>query len=633
MVGPLLESVRRRVRLQAAMEGATSAAVLAAAAAAVAIYLWRLGVVSRHGLSVALLVGASVIVAGGVWRAVRRIPLQRAAKLIDRTHTLHDRLGSALAFSGEPAPTAFMDAAIADAGEAARLVDVRRAAPFSRPRSLGPALLVATVAAIVAMLHFPARAVVVIVTPPGAPRLVVDPELLQPERDAVQQLEQDAIDSGDQQTKALANDLKKLLDQLDDQQLTRKQVFDKLAEIEKKLQANDGDFEELKKQLKKAGAELSKDKLTRETGDALVKEDLQKAREELEKLAEDAQKLDEKKREELAQSLERTAKQQPEKSAEDKQREQREKQLKEEERKLKKELAEKPNDKELERRLQRNQRELEKMEREKDQHAEQKRQLERLQRDLQKAAEQLRQKLSPQAAEALRRAAQQMGQMQDEIRKLGNSGKAQMQIAELKEMLRRAGTSQQPGENGNPSKGSASMGEQRGDQGQGQGNNGKGKNGKNGQGGEKSLARDFNNRAGGDKVLILGDKGGDGNVILPLPGNGGGGPPPGDGKGGGQGDKLPGDGIGDQHDPHVMGDPTKLASKRVESKVTGKEGAGPSKSETIMGSAEKGFASRNYRRVYSDYSSVVEEVMSKERVPPGYRYYIKRYFQLIKPRD
>jgi len=37
--------------------------------------------------------------------------------------------------------------------------------------------------------------------------------------------------------------------------------------------------------------------------------------------------------------------------------------------------------------------------------------------------------------------------------------------------------------------------------------------------------------------------------------------------------------------------------------------------------------------VYSDYTSVVEEVMSKEKVPPGYRFYVKRYFQLIKPRE
>jgi hypothetical protein len=95
----------------------------------------------------------------------------------------------------------------------------------------------------------------------------------------------------------------------------------------------------------------------------------------------------------------------------------------------------------------------------------------------------------------------------------------------------------------------------------------------------------------------------------------------------------PGDGIGDSHDPHMKGDATRLAARRKELQAEGKQGAGPSRSETILGSADKGFASANYRRVYGDYTSVVEEVMSKEQVPPGYRFYVKRYFQLIKPRE
>jgi hypothetical protein len=92
------------------------------------------------------------------------------------------------------------------------------------------------------------------------------------------------------------------------------------------------------------------------------------------------------------------------------------------------------------------------------------------------------------------------------------------------------------------------------------------------------------------------------------------------------------DGIGSEHDPNLMGEATRLDSRRRATRVEGKQGEGPSRSQTILGSAEKGFASRNYQQVYADYASVVEEVISKEHVPPGYRYYIKRYFQLIKPR-
>jgi hypothetical protein len=148
--------------------------------------------------------------------------------------------------------------------------------------------------------------------------------------------------------------------------------------------------------------------------------------------------------------------------------------------------------------------------------------------------------------------------------------------------------------------------------------------------------RDFDQRAGGQKsdLMVLGEKGQDGQqVLLPLPlgGNGEGPKPP-----GGNGEHMPGergDGIGDQHDPNLMGDATRLGGKRHETRVQGKEGAGPSRSQTILGSADKGFASTRYRQVYGDYTAVVEEVMSKDRVPQGYRFYVKRYFQLIKPRE
>jgi hypothetical protein len=94
-----------------------------------------------------------------------------------------------------------------------------------------------------------------------------------------------------------------------------------------------------------------------------------------------------------------------------------------------------------------------------------------------------------------------------------------------------------------------------------------------------------------------------------------------------------GDRPGDQHDPNLLGNPTQIDAKRRLTRVYGKEGAGPTRSETILGAAEKGFAAQPYRRVYRDYSAVSEQVMSRQRVPPGYRFYVKRYFQMIKPRE
>lgn len=90
---------------------------------------------------------------------------------------------------------------------------------------------------------------------------------------------------------------------------------------------------------------------------------------------------------------------------------------------------------------------------------------------------------------------------------------------------------------------------------------------------------------------------------------------------------------GDAHDPNLLGDPTRIAAHHVTRRLQGAQGSGPSRSATILGASERGFATTAYRRVYGDYNAITEEVMSKERVPPGYRYYIKRYFQLIKPRE
>ncbi len=92
------------------------------------------------------------------------------------------------------------------------------------------------------------------------------------------------------------------------------------------------------------------------------------------------------------------------------------------------------------------------------------------------------------------------------------------------------------------------------------------------------------------------------------------------------------DGVGDGAGPDLKGERTTLDSKRKQSLIRGKDARGPSRSEVIVGASDRGFARRSYRRVYKDYYGVVEDVLKREDVPLGYRYYVKRYFQLIRPR-
>ena len=53
----------------------------------------------------------------------------------------------------------------------------------------------------------------------------------------------------------------------------------------------------------------------------------------------------------------------------------------------------------------------------------------------------------------------------------------------------------------------------------------------------------------------------------------------------------------------------------------------------LVRAAERGFASRSYKRVYTEYHQVAEESLAKDDIPGGYRFYVKRYFQLIRPRE
>ena len=81
-------------------------------------------------------------------------------------------------------------------------------------------------------------------------------------------------------------------------------------------------------------------------------------------------------------------------------------------------------------------------------------------------------------------------------------------------------------------------------------------------------------------------------------------------------------------------DPTELGGDRATTRANTRDtGEGESTSEIIAGAASEGFATTRYRRVYQEYERITEEVMEQDRIPGGYRFYIRRYFELISPRD
>lgn len=629
-----LGRVRRRVRLARALTAAGWGLVVGLALAPAVWFVadYRGETVAVPWLVLAALGPVALAAVGGALTSVPRLQL---AQLADRALGLHDRLTAALEFAAVQQKSDLMLAAIEDGERVAKQVDAKKVVRLRAPKVGRQTLLVVLATVLFALVRPSKEEPQALPIPPQAPRFAVEKDELVPEQKQAEALRKEADKLNDPELKQLTDDVNKLVQDLADANLTRGEAFEKLAAIERKLGApSDKELENVRSALQKTGKELQRSKILAEAAKALEEEDLDKAKQELEKLAAEAEKKEEqrkqaeekkeedkerqlkrdidKQRDEMQQAFDKAARELQKEIERQQQKE--EQKLKDEERRLKKQLEKDPQNEELQRQLKKNQRELERLEREKQEQRQAERQLQRLQREMQDTAEQMRQKMSPQQ---LKQMAEQMQQMQQQLQKMGQLQKVQVYVGELKEMMRRAGQGQNG--QGQPKPGDGDQ------QGQGKGQ---------GQGG---LMDDFNQRAGqdGPKVLVL-DPSKPGNTPVLMPGMGQQGPGQGKGDQPGGGDKPgndPGGGIGDDHDPNFRGDPKRMDSKTTASRVKGTEGDGPSRSETISSAAQKGFASRNYKRVYGDYSALAEESMTKESVPSGYRYFVKRYFQLIKPRE
>ena len=90
--------------------------------------------------------------------------------------------------------------------------------------------------------------------------------------------------------------------------------------------------------------------------------------------------------------------------------------------------------------------------------------------------------------------------------------------------------------------------------------------------------------------------------------------------------------IGQGHDPQLMGEKERLPVRAKDVSVAGEEGDGPSSSQVVSAAAQRGFATRGWKQVHQDYRGVVEERMERQSIPAGHRRYVRRYFDLIRPR-
>ncbi len=401
--------------------------------------------------------------------------------------------------------------------------------------------------------------------------------------------------------------------------ISKEHLLHALAKAEDQLNKEaEPDPADVSEQLAELGKELSKDQTTKDLGDALQKNRLEKAQQELEKLADklDKKELSDKEKEQLGKQLQKVAKQMEQKDQQKDQKQQQQKQKVEEEiRRLekKKQQAKTEEDRvDAERQLDKKKDELKKLEKDqegKDQSA-QRQALKRLAKDLDKAGENLQDKKQDKdkndaekddpnkegdrPSQKLKDAARETGRVDRDQRKQATQKKMSSQMDDLREAMRRA--------------------KQKGDKGP---RDPFGKQGKN---------QDFAQRARGQKGQGQAWKPGQGQ----QPGQGQG--KPGQGQNG-QGQQPSGGkewGVG--HDDNLAGDPTQMSGNTKDDDLQGAQGkSGGGTRETILAAAQKGFASRRYQDVYGKYHQIVEEVMRTEKLPSSYKYYVKRYFAKIHP--
>ncbi len=83
-----------------------------------------------------------------------------------------------------------------------------------------------------------------------------------------------------------------------------------------------------------------------------------------------------------------------------------------------------------------------------------------------------------------------------------------------------------------------------------------------------------------------------------------------------------------------MGDTPILGDQAIyeDIQVEGEDNPGPVKKDVILGASKEGFVDEDYKIVYDQYSSILQDIMDGEQVPSIYRFYVDKYFQLIAPR-
>lgn len=571
------------------------------------------------------LVPLAVLLGGTLHAWLKARPRHQGALLLDRYHGLDDRIASALSFEELPAKerTALMEAAIDDAVSHARDLEPRRAAPLHLPRELGVAAVL--IVAILGLSLLEVRTKRVIPPPDTFNPLVMSPDDIELFRGMAKQMKDKTQDP---ETLAAVRRFNQLIEDIAHRRLDRREVFKRMEALERKLlEGAKADRDAREQGLKGIAEELEKADLSKPIATPLKQKNLADAEKAMRELAKALKRKGKKpskaELEKLRQAMKKASRASKNRLA----RIEKRRQELEKERKslLKKQQQDGGMSHKKRSLLRKKERQLERLNRQKNQAKRAQRQLSRLDRELAQAAEDLMREMGM-SAKDLEQGAQDINRMAKSQMSDKEKEELRRRLQELRELMR------QQGKGGKKRlQRLLRFGQRaRGQQGQG-GKQGQGKQGQGlkpgGKGGKGLVMR----RGGGKSILMPGMGGqqpGGGQQGGQQAGQQGNGNKP--GPGAGKGGKSWGTG----HDANVKGDKTNLKGQTQNVTAAAKDtGQGKASSQVIYGAAQRGFVGHGYQKVYTDYHTVAEKVMNHDQIPPGYRFYVRRYFQLIRPRE
>jgi hypothetical protein len=565
------------------------------------------------GFGFALVAGRALVAASR-----KSAPLAGAIEL-DRFHDTGGRIANALAFARVPAGerTPLMTLAIEDALAVVARVEPGRAVRIPLP-SEAP-LVLSLALGLVVLALFEVRTLRPLPPVPAPKPLLMSADDVAFFRGAGDELAHASHDATQQAAVARYN---RLVEDIAEHRVDEHEVFRRLADIEADLGEHiEADREALADGLQGVARELEKSPLARKTAEALAEQRLDDAEKALRELAE---KLKAKKAPPTATELERLRSALQKASEQSHARleaiEQRRRELAEQRESLLKKKSDPASNAANQKKLEDNKRQLEHLDRQQSRAEKSKEQMSELDRELSKAAQDLQQALSERQKNAGEQASDEMEQSAQDVHRMGQK---QLDDAQKRELLQRLKEMRevlrQQGQGGDERK--ARM-ERFGQSAHGQKPGAGGQDGQPGQ--TKPGGVELRMGRGGDGIQIPG-----GTTTTQGPPSAS---PNQDGSG--NGPSEPGQGYGNGHDGSLTGDRSRVAGQTHDVSAAGIDsGEGTASAEVIYGAAQRGFVGKGYKDVFTEYQSVAEQVIEKDEIPPGYRFYVRRYFQLIRPRE